>query len=381
MDLNRWLQDIHLVVCVGSGGVGKTTTAATFGLWGALHGRKAMVLTIDPAKRLANSLGLSRFEQEGVRIDLSPLGEARGELWAMMLDSRATFDDLIGRIAPTEEMRDRIFRNGFYQHMSEAFAGTQDYMATEKIYDIVASEQYDLVVLDTPPVKNALDFLESPGRVVNFFDERVMSWFLPKDNGGVLGGLFAGTSAVVLRLLAAVFGREFVEEMTELMRDFEELYEGFRKRHDEVLQMFRAEDTAFVTLCAPTESSIDVAEYFQEELTRRGLPRGGVIVNQVHRCDGSTHDADAVLGPVTRELGEDLGSATVSSVLARLGMAHRRLHEIATSEQALVEQVHRAAAGSGYYQEVPRLDTEVNDLPTLYQVGRHLFLEPAEEMG
>jgi anion-transporting ArsA/GET3 family ATPase len=266
--------------------------------------------------------------------------------------------------------------------MSEAFAGTQDYMATEKIYDIVVSKQYDLVVLDTPPVKNALDFLESPGRVVNFFDERILSWFLTSDNGGgALGGLLAGTSAVVLRLLAAVFGREFIEEMTELMRDFEELYEGFSKRHDEVLRMFRAENTAFVTVCAPTESSLDVAKYFQEELARRELPRGGVIVNQMHRCDGSTHDARSVLGSVATELGQDLGPATVSSVLARLGMAHQRLREIATAERALVEQVHRAAAGAGYYQEIPRLDTEVNDLPTLHQVGQHLFLEPAEEMG
>jgi len=380
MDLNPWLDDTHLVVCVGSGGVGKTTTAASIGLWGAVHGRKAMVLTIDPARRLANSLGLSRFEHEGHPIDLSPLAGAEGELWAMMLDSRATFDELIDRIAPNEEVRDRILANHVYQQMSEAFAGSQDYMATEKIHDIVASGAYDLVVLDTPPVKNALDFLESPGRLVSFLDERVLSWFLDDGPRGALGGLLAGTSAVVLRLLAALFGREFINDLTEFMRDFDALYEGFRKRHRTVLDLFRAEDTQFVTVCAATESSIDIARFFQEELARRELARGGVIVNQVHRCDGSTHDAEAVLGDVARGLATDLDPTTVSSVLARLGMAHRRLHELATAERAQIERVHHAATGGHFYQEVPRLDTEVNDLPTLFQVGRELFGTPAEDM-
>ncbi len=381
MDLNGWLAGTHLVVCVGSGGVGKTTTAASIALWGAVHGRRTMVLTIDPARRLANSLGLSRFEPDGHRIDLSSLPHAKGELWAMMLDSQATFDELIGKIAPTPEIRDRILANHVYKAMSDAFAGSQDYMATEKIYDIVASRQYDLVVLDTPPVKNALDFLESPGRLVNFLDERVLSWFLDDGPRGALGGLLAGTSAIVLRLLAAVFGKDFIADLTAFMRDFEALYEGFRHRHREVLELFRAADTQFVTVCAPTESSIDVAAFFQEELARRELPRGGVIVNQVHRCAGETHDAMALLGAQAQALAPDLDPSIVSSLLARLGMAHRRLRELATSERVVIERVHAASGGGRFYQEVPRLDTEVNDLASLLAVGRELFDCPAEDVG
>ena len=160
---------------------------------------------------------------------------------------------IIGRIAPNPEVRDRILENHVYKAMADAFAGSQDYMATEKIYDLVVSDRYDLLVLDTPPVKNALDFLESPGRLVSFLDERVLGWFLNQGAGGAFGGLLAGTSAIVLRLLAAVFGRDFIDDLTVFMRDFEALYDGFRQRHQRVLELFRADDTQFVTVCAPTE--------------------------------------------------------------------------------------------------------------------------------
>lgn len=375
MDLKPWLSETGLVVCVGSGGVGKTTTAAAIGLRGALEGRRVMVLTIDPARRLANSLGLERFGNKGSRIDLSPLGETSGELWAMMLDSRSTFRGLIDRIAPDEEVRDRILANHVYRHMADTFAGSQDYMATEKIYDIATSGEYDLLVLDTPPVKNALDFLESPGRLVHFLDERVLSWFL--DGSRSAGGRRAmfGTSRVVFYLLGKVFGEQFIEDLTTFFRDFEGLYEGFRRRHEQVLELFRDERTSFITVSAPTESSTDVAAFFLEELGSRDLPVGGILVNQMHFCSGQSHDAAAVLGPVARELGTELKERTVASTLARLGMAHRRLHALARAEQALTEALRSRYAGrlQGFYQEVPRLDDEVHDLPSLRAVGDALF--------
>jgi anion-transporting ArsA/GET3 family ATPase len=389
MDLNAWLADKRLVVCVGSGGVGKTTTAATIGLWGAVHGRRVMVLTIDPAKRLANSLGLDTMHSDGARIDLEPLralGVApTGELWAMMLDSRRTFDELIGRIAPNEEVRERILANHIYQQMSSAFAGSQDYMATERIYDVARSGGFDLVVLDTPPVKNALDFLESPGRLIKFLDERVLAWFMEPARKGPLGALMAGSSAIVLRLLATVLGKQFIEDLTEFMTDFESLFEGFRKRHDDVQRLFREPGTTFVTVCAPTESSTDIAAYFQEELAARELPRAGVIVNQRHRAAATDHDADHALGELARRLAaeapggaEPLAPRTVASVLARLSMAHRRLADLAQTEAGIVAAVRAAAAGADFFQEVPRLDTEVNDLESLYELGSRLFTEPAE---
>jgi anion-transporting ArsA/GET3 family ATPase len=377
MDLNAWLGKTRLVVCVGSGGVGKTTSAATIALWGAIHGRKTLVVTIDPARRLANSLGLQAFSEDEMKIDLSGIPEAKGELWALMLDSRRTFDNLIARISPDERTRERILANHVYRHMADTFAGSQDYMATEKLFDMAESGRYDLLVLDTPPVKNALDFLESPGRLINFLDERVLKWFLNPPAEGRMGRLMAGTSTVVYWLLGQVFGKDFLDDLATFFQDFQGLYEGFRERHELVLQMFRKPDTAFVTVCAPTEPSVDVAIFFQEELRARDLPRGGVIVNQVHRAEGGEHDAAPVIGAVAKTASNGLADPVINSVLARLGMAHRRLHELAVAEQALEERVRRAGEGGGFYQEIPRLDGEVHDLLALREVGKKLFEEPA----
>ncbi|MEZ4238915.1 MAG: ArsA-related P-loop ATPase [Myxococcota bacterium] len=380
--MDAWLAASRLVVCVGAGGVGKTTTAATLALCGALRGRKALVLTIDPARRLANSLGLKEFGNEETRIDLSPLApEGEGELWAMMLDSRSTFDALIAKIASDPAARDRILGNHVYRHMADTFAGSQDYMATETLYDLVTSGKYDLLVLDTPPVKNALDFLESPGRLINFLDERVLRWFLhPSDSSPVLSRrLMFGTSAVVYRLLAYVFGKDFLDDLTTFFQDFQGLYGGFVERHQAVVDLFRDPATSFVTICAPNESSLDVAVFFQEELARRELPRGGMVVNQVHRCEGEEHDATAVLGALAEARGEDLPPSTVASVLARLGMAHRRLHALRVAEQALTKRVREAARGGGFFQEIPRIEGNVHDLAALATVGEALFT-PAERL-
>jgi anion-transporting ArsA/GET3 family ATPase len=380
VDLNAWLAETKLVVCVGSGGVGKTTTAAAIGLWGAISGRKVLVVTIDPARRLANSLGLQQFGQNETKIDLSGLADAKGELWALMLDPRHTFDDLIKRIAPNAEVEARILKNHVYRHMSETFAGSQDYMATEKLYDMAQGGKYDLIVLDTPPVKNALDFLESPGRLVHFMDERVLKWFLSTPQEGGIARLMAGTSTVVYWLLGQVFGKDFLDDLAQFFVDFQGLYEGFRQRHEAVLKMFRDPRTGFVTVCAPTEPSVDVAIFFEEALRGRDLPRAGVVVNQVHDAEGIDHDAAKALGPLARDLKGELSDAVVNSVLARLGMAHRRLRELSLAERDLEGKLREVAKGGGFYQRVPRLDGEVHDLQALSEIGGRLFGKAAERL-
>jgi anion-transporting ArsA/GET3 family ATPase len=289
---------------------------------------------------------------------------------------------VISKASPNDEVRDRILESHIYRHMSDTFAGSQDYMATEKLYDLVNSGRYDLVILDTPPVKNALDFLESPGRLVNFLDERVMKWYLmPYDPKLIFGRrLMVGTSAVVFRLLSHVFGRDFLEDLGIFFKDFQELYEGFRERHDSVIEMLRAPSTHFLTVCAPTESSIDVAAFFQEELRRRNLPRAGVVVNQVHECAGASHDARDFLGDVAGNLSSDLSESVMGSVLARLGMAHRRLHDLARAEERLIEKVREVAVGGGFLRRVPRLEGQVHDLAALHKVGKSIFLRPAETL-
>ncbi len=378
VDLDAWLDARRLVVCVGSGGVGKTTTAAAIGLRAAQRGRKAMVLTIDPARRLANSLGLDRMGGEPTPIDLSALPEATGELWAMMLDSRGTFDALIAQVAPSPEARDRILANHVYRHMADAFAGSQDYMATEKLYDLVASGRWDLVVLDTPPVKNALDFLEAPGRVVSFLDERVLSWFLSDERGRRWGSILSGGRAFLFQLLGYVLGAEFLDDLEAFLRDFQGLYEGFRERHQAVIALLRDPTTAFVTVCAPTESSADVARFFEAELAARTLPRAGLIVNQVHACRAGTDDAGEVLGAAAIEAAAGLPPATTASLLARLGRAHARLRGRVEQEQAVASSVRASAGGEGWYQEIPRIEGEVHDLTSLSAVGAFLCGRPAE---
>lgn len=370
--LHDWLATRTLIVTVGSGGVGKTTSAAALGLYAARSGRKVMVLTIDPARRLANSLGLSEIGNEETRIDLSTWPDAKGELWAMMLDSQSTMDNLISRVADPEAV-ERIFDNHIYRHMADTFAGSQDYMATEKLYDLLVSDAYDLIVLDTPPVKNALDFLESPGRLLNFLDEKVLAWFLaPKTRG--FGWMF-GTQAMVQRLLKHVFGQDFLDDLAVFFEDFQGLYDGFRDRHAAVVEAMRSDTTDFLTICAPSQTSLDVAAYFVEELGRRDLPRAGVVVNQVHRCTFDDHDAAASLGPLAHELAHGLQDRTAASMLARLGMAHRRLHTLVGIEQEMTARLRLASRGGGFIQEVPRLAGQVHDLDALHAVGESLFRE------
>lgn len=356
-------------MCVGSGGVGKTTTAASIALRGAMAGRRVLVLTIDPARRLANSLGLTEFGNTEVRIDLGE--RAKGELWAMMLDPRSTLDDVIRRVAKDDATRDAIFGNKIYRHIAGSFSGSQEYMATERLYDVHTSDRYDLIVLDTPPVKNALDFLEAPGRLARFLDRQIMKWFLtPYEEEKVFGKrLLLGTSAVVYRLLGHIFGREFLDELSIFFTLFRDLYDGFRERHEAVGRLFGAESTAFLVVSAPTEPSVDVAKFFLDELRARRLPVGGVVVNQVHRCTPVQPDVDALLGDEAR--AADAGTAPM--LLARLGAAHRRLRELARLEGERVEELRRAAGGGVWLRTVPRLPDEVHDVAGLVSLHRHLF--------
>ncbi len=369
-DLDAIVRSRQLIVCVGSGGVGKTTTAASVALRAALEGRRALVLTIDPARRLANALGLSEIGNTEVRIDLGGRETAGGELWAMMLDPRSTLDDVIARVARDAPTRDAIYANRIYRHIAGSFSGSQEYMATERLYDVHASGRYDLIVLDTPPVKNALDFLESPGRLTRFLDKQIMRWFLAPYEEGVFGKrLIAGTSSVVYRLLGHVFGRPFLDELAAFFKLFGELYEGFRERHEAVSGLFSSAQTAFVVVSAPTDASADVAGFFLDELRARRLPTAGLIVNQVHVTHADTPDVDALLGPSARAIDPDVAP----QLLARLGMAHKRLRALSALEQARIDALRRALGSGGFLRVAPRLREEVHDLSSLAALHVALF--------
>ena len=373
-DLAGIISEKKLLICVGSGGAGKTSMAAAIGVHAALRGRRVLVLTIDPARRLANSLGLERFGNQETQIDISPLGQTKGELWAMMLDPQRTFDELIKRVAKDPKRQQAILENHVYKNITDTIVGNQEYMATEKLYDVVSSGRYDLVVLDTPPVKNALDFLESPGRMARFVDKRIMKWFLtPYDEGRVFGRLLMGTSAVLFRLLSYIFGREFLSDLSEFFLHFRDLYDGFQVRHSAVLDMFHSAETAFLVVTAPNRPSNDVALFFLRELASRQMPSLGVVVNQRHRTLGSSLDPSVVLGERAATLSEDLSRHTAGSLLARLGSAHRRLCELSRYEEQLVGELEDVIGQDQHIWQVPRLAGEVHDIHALSTVGALLL--------
>ncbi len=363
------VRERRLLVCVGAGGVGKTTTAASMALRAALEGRRVLVLTIDPARRLANALGLDALESREVRIDLGTRAAPGGELWAMMLDPRATLDDVVSRLAPTPALRDALFRNRVYRHIAGSFSGSQEYMAAERLHDVVLSGRYDLVVLDTPPVKNALDFLESPGRMTRFLDRQVIKWFLAQEQGGVGRRLLAGTSAVVHGMLGHVFGKEFLGELTSFFTLFGDMVDGFRERHEAVGRMFHDSRTAFVVVTAPTDSAVDVATFFLEELRARRMPLAAVVLNQVHTASADVPDVEALVGTRARALDP----VVAPSLVALLTESHARLRERVRGESRRAEVLRAAAGVSVPLVPVPRVRGEVHDLDALASLHGPLF--------
>ena len=368
------LSDNRLLICVGAGGVGKTSMAATMGVHAALMGRKVLVLTIDPAKRLANSLGLQEFGNEEVQIDLSTLAGETGELWAMMLDGKQAFHELIDRVSDNEETKQAIYNNNIYQSIADTIVGNQEYMATEKLYDVLNSGQYDLVILDTPPVKNALDFLESPGRMAQFVDKRIMKWFLADGKQKtLLRRLVSGTSAKLFGLLGHIFGREFLEDIAIFFQHFKELYEGFQERHQAVERVFRDSRTGFLIVSSPTEPATEVARFFVEQLKLRKMPLLGVIANQCHQISSVDEDSEAALFKRCELMNEGLAEDTPNRMAARIRSAHKRLAMLQEYENELIISVESTLSKKHFLHRIPKIQGEVHDLRALHRVGEFLF--------
>ena len=282
------LEDRDIVICVGSGGVGKTTTSAVIGLQAALAGRRTLVLTIDPARRLANSLGIEAIGSQRQQIKLDQferLGlEMEGEMWAMMLDMKESFDHLVRRHAPDDQTRQEILDNRFYHYFSTSLAGTQEYAASERLYELYEEEDFDLIVLDTPPTTQALDFLEAPQRLADAVESRALQWLY---RPGVLSGspargiLSVGTSYVT-RTLGKFTGTELLEELRVFLQTFSSMFEGFQKRARTVQQLLYGEETGFVVVTAPDTLSVDEALFFYDKLGDDALNVDGFVVNRVH---------------------------------------------------------------------------------------------------
>jgi anion-transporting ArsA/GET3 family ATPase len=298
MNLKDLIRQHRIVVCVGSGGVGKTTTAAALALHAAIEGRRAMVLTIDPAKRLAQSLGLEELASGGQRIEdrvLEPLGvEVRGSLSAGMLDQKSAWDEFIARHAPNEEALAAILDNEFYQHLSRTFAGSTEYMAIEELCRIDESGLYDLIVLDTPPSGHALDFLEAPQKLEAFFDRSTVAWFVrPYMAAG--WSVWKRTSQslrFVLERIERATGVETLKQISDFFVAMESLFDGITERSSRVREVLKSEDAAFVLVAGPDERVLEDSEMLTERMRELGMPLKGVVMNRI-RVSGTGDDGDA----------------------------------------------------------------------------------------
>ena len=311
----------RVLVCAGAGGVGKTTVAAALALGAARRGKRVLCLTIDPAKRLADSLGLHGMRGEVLALERERLNELGippgGSLTVSMLDTKRTFDDIVARHAPDDVVRERILGNRFYQYVSTHLAGTQSYMAMEKVLAVLGDPAFDLVVLDTPPTSDALDFLDAPARLIEALDSPAMRWlvdaFEPKRRLG-LGALARGV-ALVLRGVGRLTGRGFLEHMAEFVTELNDLFGGFKERARLVSAAFRGEDFAYVLVSTPVPSALEEAALFLERLAAQGLVGDALVLNRLHRpAPGQVSLADAEQAAVRHGLAPSLAGALLAAL-------------------------------------------------------------------
>jgi anion-transporting ArsA/GET3 family ATPase len=366
-----------VVICAGSGGVGKTTTSAAIAAGLAARGLKVCVLTIDPAKRLADSLGLEELGNDARRVDPQLFEEQgiemKGELWAMQLDPKATFDELIARQAPDEESRDRVLQNPIYQQISGALAGSQEYMAMEKLFELHTEGDYDMLVLDTPPSRNALDFLEAPRRLTQFIEGRSLKVFM-KPTG--FAAKVAGRGATVaLSVMKRIVGFDLIADLAEFFNAFSGMVDGFQARAKRVNKLLAAPTTCFLVVCGPQGEPIDEAVYFHRKLVEAKLPFGGMIVNKVHYPAEKLRGAkrDDLPGTLIEKLGdEDLAQRVAANFSDYQALAERDARNI--------EHLARELRATGVIR-VPYLDEDVHDLAGLAQINRYLFATGEERVA
>jgi anion-transporting ArsA/GET3 family ATPase len=367
--IEKLLHRKEIVICAGSGGVGKTTTAAAIAAGMAARGRAAAVLTIDPAKRLANSLGLPELAGEERQVDPDRLDAAglggTGELWAMMLDAKRTFDELVETYAADEAARDAVLSNPIYRQLSNAVAGSQEYMAMEKLHQLHQEGNYDLLVLDTPPTRNALDFLDAPRRLARFIDSRSLQFFRASSKAGL--GLVGRGTGMLFSVMKRATGVDLLQDLAAFFNAFGDMAEGFGERAQRVETLLCDSRTTFMLVSSPRAAAIEEAAFFHRKLKEEGLPFGGVIANRVREPIKATPGKK-----LDTELEKLLDPALAGRV-SRTVAEHRALAE--RDERNLEELRRRLPRKPAIV--IPELPGDVHDLAGLEAVGRHLFADAA----
>jgi anion-transporting ArsA/GET3 family ATPase len=369
-NLDDAIRHAHVLVTTGAGGVGKTTSAAAIGVAAARAGRRTLVLTIDPARRLAQAMGLDHLDDEPARVALDT-GEVAegGELWAMMLDMQTTFDRLIDRHARTGNEASSIKQNRIYRTLSSTLSGTQEYMAMERLHELHESGEWDLLVIDTPPTRSALDFLDAPKRMTSFLEGRLLKLLLKPGvaAGRGVGRVVGAGATAFMRVAGKVTGMDLLEDLANFFRDFEGMYEGFKERAEQVLELLRDPSSRFVVVTAPEPPPLREARFFLERLEQEGLHAAGVVVNRV-RPEVPRDPSDAALqrAVVALDEGDEVARAT-ARVLELLAdgrnLADRQRRDVAAALSAV-----RVPA----LIEVPLLGGDVHDLDGLDAIAATL---------
>jgi anion-transporting ArsA/GET3 family ATPase len=354
-----------VVICAGSGGVGKTTTAAALGLHAAEEGRRTIVLTIDPARRLADALGLRDLGNEEREVAL----EAKGSLSAMMLDQKGAWDQQVERYAPSTEARDRILGNRFYQHLSQSFAGSQEYMAVEQLSELHRSGRYDLIVVDTPPTKHALDFLDAPQRIAAFLDRQVVRWFVKPyfSAGWVTLRTVNRTVGALFRRLEDATGVSALVEVSDFFVSMSTLFEGFEARVQRVNRLLRSRQTAFVLVASPDEQVLTEAEYFCRKVDELSVPLRAVVFNRVH-----PESAAGRRGVAVSALMQTLGSMVGAEQARRLAENFTQYETLARGDNLRLEAFRRQLPKRAVVATVPNFDEDLHDLSGLRRMIPHL---------
>jgi anion-transporting ArsA/GET3 family ATPase len=368
LDVDRLIDDprTRIIVCCGSGGVGKTTAAAAIGLRAAERGRQVVVLTVDPARRLAQSMGLTRLDNTP-RLITEADGASGGRLHAMMLDMKRTFDEIVEAHADPERAR-QILANPFYESLSSTFSGTQEYMAMEKLGQLRRSDDWDLIVVDTPPSRSALDFLDAPARLGRFLDGKLIRLLMApaKVGGRAYMKVFSVGMNVFTQAMTKVLGAQVLKDAQTFVSALETVFGDFRERADQTYRLLQTPGTAFLVVAAPEHDALREASYFVERLAEERMPLAGLVLNRVHTT-GAADLSDARSNAAAESLEETKSHPLVASAL-RLHAERMRIAEREARLRGQFTSAHPAVP----VVEVPAQPQDVHDLDGLRRIGGEL---------
>jgi anion-transporting ArsA/GET3 family ATPase len=375
------LLERRILVCVGSGGVGKTTTAATLALAAARRGKKTLVLTIDPARRLANSLGLASLGHEVQEVDRALVHHhapsKSGELHAMMLDQKTAFDEVVARHAKDPEAVKRILANPVYAQISGSLAGAQEYAAMAKLHDFDRAGGYDLIVVDTPPTAHALDFLDAPRKLSEAIDSPAIEWFRKlQGQGGSRWSIVGKTGSFVIKRLAKFVGTKFLEDLSVFFTEFNDILGGFKQRAEETFALLRQPRVGFLLVASPEPMAVREALAFHERLLGAGMPFVGFVVNKIHNShpvQTSVSQLEAALAAQPQIASLGLAGTTRTMAAQALLNAHSELETLAAADASAIAKLRAIGGTSATFVEVPLQKDDVHDVERLVALEKYLL--------